>query len=222
MGAVEMNTPAIGMKLQMKTNRLSRPIPGILRIHMPRAVSAVLAIAICACSHDQRHDAAYQSRCPQIWASANRCFGWSRQKLLPGAFRLDGPAARYIATFVPTLLGARSLMLTDDQPCMLSYRTLAGLSGRQVCVSCCEYRSTSREKPSSRSPCQHKMRYACITLGEVHLAPKLIASCCEREGWSKCDVKLVDAGAQLEAIGTSWACLAPGLAGPCQRGRRRR
>ena len=47
-GAVEMKTPAIGMKLQMKTNSPSRPIPGIARSHMPSAVSAVLAIAICA------------------------------------------------------------------------------------------------------------------------------------------------------------------------------
>ena len=46
MGAVEMNTPAMGMKLQMKTNRLSKPIPEILRSHMPSAVRTVFAIAI--------------------------------------------------------------------------------------------------------------------------------------------------------------------------------
>ena len=45
-GAVEMNTPAIGMKLQMNTNKPNRPMPGICRIHRPRAVNAVLAIAI--------------------------------------------------------------------------------------------------------------------------------------------------------------------------------
>ena len=50
MGAVEMNTPAMGMKLQIKTNKPSRPIPGIFSIHMPSTVKAVLAIAICACS----------------------------------------------------------------------------------------------------------------------------------------------------------------------------
>ena len=50
MGAVEMNTPAMGMKLQMKTNKPSKPIPGICNIHMPSTVKAVLAIAICACS----------------------------------------------------------------------------------------------------------------------------------------------------------------------------
>ena len=49
MGTVEMKTPAMGMKLQMKTNSPSRPIPGIWRIHMPNVVRAVLAIAICAC-----------------------------------------------------------------------------------------------------------------------------------------------------------------------------
>jgi len=49
MGTVEMKTPAMGMKLQMKTNSPSRPIPGIWRIHMPSVVRAVLAIAICAC-----------------------------------------------------------------------------------------------------------------------------------------------------------------------------
>ena len=55
MGAVEMNTPAMGMKLQMKTNKPSRPIPGIFSIHMPSTVKAVLAIAICACSARAQH-----------------------------------------------------------------------------------------------------------------------------------------------------------------------
>lgn len=49
MGTVEMKTPAMGMKLQMKTNSPNRPIPGICRTHMPNVVRAVLAIAICAC-----------------------------------------------------------------------------------------------------------------------------------------------------------------------------
>jgi len=56
-GAVEMKTPAIGMKLQMKTNSPNRPIPGIWRSHIPSAVNAVLAIAICACSSREKAEA---------------------------------------------------------------------------------------------------------------------------------------------------------------------
>ena len=50
MGTVEMKQPAMGMKEQMNTNRLSRPRPGMASIHMPAAVSAVLTKAICACA----------------------------------------------------------------------------------------------------------------------------------------------------------------------------
>lgn len=52
MGAVEMATPAMGMKLQRNTNMESRPRPGSCRAHMPRAVRAVLAAAILACQRE--------------------------------------------------------------------------------------------------------------------------------------------------------------------------
>ena len=50
-GTVEMKQPAMGMKEQMKTNRDSRPIPGIARAHIPAAVKAVFTRAIRACTH---------------------------------------------------------------------------------------------------------------------------------------------------------------------------
>ncbi len=49
MGTVEMKQPAMGMKEQMNTNRDSRPRPGIARVHMPAAVSAVFTSAMRAC-----------------------------------------------------------------------------------------------------------------------------------------------------------------------------
>lgn len=53
MGAVEMATPAMGMKLQRKTNMDSRPRPGSCRAQMPKAVRAVLTAAIRACRNNQ-------------------------------------------------------------------------------------------------------------------------------------------------------------------------
>ena len=50
-GTVEMKQPAMGMKEQIKTNRDSRPIPGIARAHIPAAVKAVFTRAIRACTH---------------------------------------------------------------------------------------------------------------------------------------------------------------------------
>jgi hypothetical protein len=49
MGTVEMMTPAMGMKPQMKTKVDSRPTPGIFRAHMPRQVRMVLTAAMRAC-----------------------------------------------------------------------------------------------------------------------------------------------------------------------------
>ena len=49
MGTVDMKHPAMGMKLQRKTNRDSRPVPGIMSTHMPIAVRAVFTRAILAC-----------------------------------------------------------------------------------------------------------------------------------------------------------------------------
>ena len=46
MGTVEMKTPAMGIKLQRKTNIERSPIPGICKAHIPRAVSPVFAAAI--------------------------------------------------------------------------------------------------------------------------------------------------------------------------------
>ena len=41
-----MKTPAMGIKLQRKTNIERSPIPGICKAHIPRAVSPVFAAAI--------------------------------------------------------------------------------------------------------------------------------------------------------------------------------
>jgi hypothetical protein len=49
MGVVDMMTPAMGMKLQTKTNSDSRPTPGMASAHMPSAVRAVLTTAMRAC-----------------------------------------------------------------------------------------------------------------------------------------------------------------------------
>ena len=52
-GTVEKKTPAIGMKEQMKTNKDSRPMPGMAIAHIPNAVSAVFAAAIRACATEK-------------------------------------------------------------------------------------------------------------------------------------------------------------------------
>ncbi len=52
MGTVEMKQPAMGMKLQRKTNMDRRPKPGNCRAHIPKAVRAVLAAAILACQKE--------------------------------------------------------------------------------------------------------------------------------------------------------------------------
>ena len=46
MGTVEKNTPAMGIKEQMKTNSESSPMPGIAIAHIPSAVRAVFTAAI--------------------------------------------------------------------------------------------------------------------------------------------------------------------------------
>ncbi len=55
MGTVDMKQPAMGMKLQRKTKRDSRPVPGIISTHIPIAVRAVFTNAILACMHSHMH-----------------------------------------------------------------------------------------------------------------------------------------------------------------------
>lgn len=56
MGTVEMKHPAMGIKLQRKTNIDRSPKPGNCRAHIPNAVKAVLAAAILACSRPLDHN----------------------------------------------------------------------------------------------------------------------------------------------------------------------
>jgi hypothetical protein len=49
MGTVDMMTPAMGMKPQMKTKTERSTMPGMLRSHMPSMVSMVFMAAMRAC-----------------------------------------------------------------------------------------------------------------------------------------------------------------------------